>query len=75
MQNANQKIQDADKKMQNADQKIQKGVQEGIQKELQKKEIELVQKMLKENANIDFIIKVTGLHKEEIENIAKQESN
>ena len=43
----------------------------GLKKGEQKKEIQIVKSMLKENADINFISKVTGLTKEEIENISK----
>ena len=45
------------------------GKEEGIKE----KTIEMVKKMFKENASIDFISRVSGLSKEEIEKITKEE--
>ena len=47
------------------------GIKKGEKLGEQKKEIQIVKSMLKENADINFISKVTGLTKEEIENISK----
>ena len=49
----------------------EEGLKEGEKLGQQKNQIQIVKAMLKENANIDFISKVTGLTKEEIENIDK----
>ena len=51
---------------------LQKGRQEGVKEGLQKGLQETVLKMLKLNADLDFISKVTGLTKEEIKNIKKK---
>ena len=41
------------------------GINEGIAKE----KVEIAKKMLKENIEIDIIVKITGLSKKEIENL------
>ena len=41
----------------------------GKEEEVKEKTIEMVKKMFKENASIDFISRVSGLSKEEIEKI------
>ena len=48
---------------------IQKGFEEGKNKGAKEKEIQIAKKMLREKASIEFIIKVTGLTKEEIEKL------
>ena len=47
------------------------GLEKGEKLGKQKNQIQVVKAMLKENADINFISKVTGLTKEEIENISK----
>ena len=47
------------------------GIEKGEKLGKQKNQIQVVKAMLKENADINFISKVTGLTKEEIENISK----
>ena len=46
-----------------------KGVDDGIEKGEREKEVQIAKNMLKEKASIEFIIKVTGLTKEEIEKL------
>ena len=46
-------------------------IQEGFDKGIEQKTIELTKNMLKENANINFISKVTGLSTDEINKLAK----
>ena len=46
-----------------------KGVDDGIEKGAREKEVQIAKNMLKEKASIEFIIKVTGLTKEEIEKL------
>ena len=48
---------------------IQKGFEEGKNKGAKEKEIQIAKNMLREKASIEFIIKVTGLTKEEIEKL------
>ena len=43
----------------------------GIKDGLNERNIEIVKKMLEENTEIDFIARITGLTKEEIEKIKK----
>ncbi len=50
-----------------------KGIDIGIKQGEKKKQKEIARKMLKENAELDFIMKVTDLSKEEIERIKKDE--
>ncbi len=45
------------------------GISEGIEKGVEKEKIQIAKNMLKEKASIEFIIKVTGLTKEEIEKL------
>ena len=45
------------------------GKEEGIKEGIATNTIDMVKKMLKENASIDFISRVSGLSKEEIEKI------
>ena len=45
------------------------GVEKGIETGIEKRNIEIAKNLLKENIDINTIIKVTGLTKEEIENI------
>ena len=47
------------------------GIKKGEKLGEQKNQIKVVKAMLKENIDIDIISKVTGLTKEEIENISK----
>ena len=44
-------------------------IKEAREEGIKEKQMEVVKAMLKENASIDFISKVTGLSKEEIEKI------
>ena len=46
---------------------IERGIEQGIEIGILERNIEIVKKMLEENASIEFIGKVTGLTKEEIE--------
>ena len=48
---------------------IEKGIEEGKTKGAREKQIEIAKCMLKENMNIEIIIKITGLTKEEIEKL------
>ena len=48
---------------------IEKGIIEGKNKGAKEKELQIAKNMLKEKASIEFIIKVTGLTKEEIEKL------
>ena len=52
---------------------MQKGVDDGIEegktKGAREKQIEIAKSMLKENMDIEIIIKITGLTKEEIEKL------
>ena len=50
---------------------IEIGQKEGIEIGQKKKSLQIVQNMLKENADASFISKVTGLSKEEIQQIKK----
>ena len=45
------------------------GKKEGIEQGAKEKEVQIAKNMLKEKASIEFIIKVTGLTKEEIEKL------
>ena len=45
------------------------GIEEGINEGISKNKQEVAKKMLEEKVNIDIIIKVTGLTKEEIEEL------
>ena len=47
------------------------GKEEGIKEGIATNTIDMVKKMLKENASIDFISRVSGLSKEEIEKMSK----
>ena len=47
----------------------EEGIKEGIEKGIATNTIDMVKKMFKENASIDFISRVSGLSKEEIEDI------
>ena len=62
------------KKAKNLDLKREKkfGIKKGEKLGKQKNQIQVVKAMLKENADINFISKVTGLTKEEIENISNK---
>lgn len=46
-----------------------KGVDDGIEKGTKEEKIKIAKSMLKENMDIEMIIKITGLTKEEIENL------
>jgi len=48
---------------------IEKGIQKGKEKGAREKQIEIAKSMLKENMDIEIIIKITGLTKEEIEKL------
>ena len=48
---------------------IQKGFEDGKEKGAREKQIEIAKSMLKENMDIEIIIKITGLTKEEIEKL------
>ena len=47
-------------------------IQEGFKQGIEQQTIELTKNMLKENANINFISKITGLSTDEITKIAKE---
>ena len=51
---------------------IQEGFEQGIEQGIEQQTIELTKNMLKENANINFISKITGLSTDEITKIAKE---
>ena len=51
---------------------INNGYNEGIEQGIEQKQLEIVRRMLEEKADIDFIIRVTGLSKEKIEQIANE---
>ena len=46
-----------------------KGLDDGVEKGAREKQIEIAKSMLKENMDIEIIIKITGLTKEEIEKL------
>ena len=46
-----------------------RGIKKGIQQVRSEAKLETAKKMLEEKASIEFIIKVTGLNKEEIEEL------
>ncbi len=46
-----------------------KGLDDGVEKGAREKQIEIAQSMLKENMDIEMIIKITGLKEEEIEKL------
>ena len=46
-----------------------KGLDDGIEKGAKEEKIKIVKSMLKENMDIQIIIKITGLTKEEIEKL------
>ena len=48
---------------------IEKGIQKGKEKGAKEEKIKIVKSMLKENMDIEIIIKITGLTKEEIEKL------
>ena len=48
---------------------IEEGIQKGIEKGIEKTQNKIAKKMLAENINIELIIKITGLTKEEIEKL------
>lgn len=48
---------------------IQKGIEAGIQKGIEQEKRDIVVKMIKEKIPIETIIKITGLSKEEVEDI------
>ncbi len=50
---------------------IQEGFEQGIEQGIEQQTIELTKNMLKENADINFISKITGLSTDEITKIAK----
>ena len=52
---------------------MKKGMEKGIEKGREEEKLETAKKMLKEGIKIDLIIKVTGLTKEEIENLKKED--
>jgi len=47
----------------------EKGLEDGIKQGVEQGKKDIVRKMLDNNINIDMIIKITGLTKEQIENI------
>ena len=51
---------------------IEKGIQKGKEKGAREKQIEIAKSMLKENMDIEIIIKITGLTKEEIEKLKER---
>ena len=48
---------------------LAQGLERGQKQGEQKKTIEIAKKMLKENVDVDFIVKMTGLSKEELEKL------
>ena len=48
---------------------IEKGIEKGKEKGAKEEKIKIVKSMLKENMDIEIIIKITGLTKEEIEKL------
>ena len=48
---------------------VDDGIEEGKTKGAREKQIEIAKSMLKENMDIEIIIKITGLTKEEIEKL------
>ena len=49
-----------------------KGLDDGVEKGAREKQIEIAKSMLKENMDIEIIIKITGLTKEEIEKLKEK---
>jgi predicted transposase/invertase (TIGR01784 family) len=54
---------------QGIEQGIEKGIEKGKEQGSKEKQIEMAKKMLEENMSIEIIMKITGLTKEEIENL------
>ena len=48
---------------------IEQGIKTGIEEGAKEEKIQIAKKMLKEKVSIEFIIKVTGLSKEEVEQL------
>ena len=64
-----QEIEEAKKELEEEKQKLEKKIQELEESKQNLKKFEIAQKMLKENISIEIIEKITGLKKEEIENL------
>ena len=55
------------------EQGIEEGIEEGMKEGAKQEKIEIAKNLLKENVEIDIIISATGLSKEEIEKLKKEE--